>query len=404
MLDKKYVYIFLLMLLLTIYSATAVTFNNQTQWQYGNSSFRVTYTLAKDITLDNLTVYDTGIIINNTDNISFIPTSGNLNITLYNWTHSENDFDMFGQNQSVAVNIKINGQNTTFLLNRHQNQTSFNATDSRVYWEYSNDTTSPSDITNLQSYDKSLSYIRLNWTLPGDIDFNHVELYQNNSGTLSPITNLTSAFTSYTVTGLTGATAYHFQIRAVDNIFNLGNYSHVLVTTLETDSAGSEGGSTGGGGGSSGSGLIQQTAITGQRSEIKMLVDMKSAYQLRENIEIMATTYLNAIDSEGELLNVGNVYFTISKDNKLYAKLDMQNTDSGRYYAVYNNELEEGSYDLKFYSNLEPDIVQAQKQVKISRIGVALDLLQGFDTTKLIIGGIVVLILGISLVGLLRKR
>src|SRR3972149_354825 len=387
MLDKKYVYIFLLMLLLTIYSATAVTFNNQTQWQYGNSSFKVTYTLAKDITLDNLTVYDTGIIINNTDNISFIPTSGNVNITLYNWTHSENDFDVFGQNQSVAVNIKINGQNTTFLLNRHQNQTSFNATDSRVYWEYSNDTTSPSDITNLQSYDKSLSYIRLNWTLPGDTDFNHVELYQNNSGTLSPITNLTSAFTSYTVTGLTGATAYHFQIRAVDNIFNLGNYSHVLVTTLETDS-----------------GLIQQTAITGQRSEIKMLVDMKSAYQLRENIEIMATTYLNAIDSEGELLNVGNVYFTISKDNKLYAKLDMQNTDSGRDYAVYNKELEEGSYDLKFYSNLEPDIVQAQKQVKISRIGGALDLLQGFDTTKLIIGGIVVLILGISLVGLLRKR
>lgn len=244
MLNYKFVFVSILMLLITLFSASAVTFNNQTQWQYGNGSFKVTYTLAKDLTLDNLTIYDTGIIINNTDNISFVPTSGNLNITLYNWTHTENDFSLFGQNQSVAVDIKISGSSSVkFLLNDVQNRTSFNATDSSVYLEYYIDTTAPNILsTATLTHPQNFS---VNITL--DEIGNANIYYSTNQNLLNPSSSSSSnykTFHSFDILGLSTITTYYYKINGSDLVGNV--YSTNILTTT-TVLGGSQNAHTGGG-------------------------------------------------------------------------------------------------------------------------------------------------------------
>ena len=83
--------------------ATAVYIEEGTELKYGN----VTYTSGLNLTLEQLEVYDNGIILNITDNIS-IDKASQLNITILEWSSVINRFGVNGTGEATAFLIKVN--------------------------------------------------------------------------------------------------------------------------------------------------------------------------------------------------------------------------------------------------------------------------------------------------------
>jgi chitodextrinase len=93
------------------------------------------------------------------------------------------------------------------------------------------DTTAPTVPTNLASPSKTTTTVNLSWTASTDaVGVTSYEIRTNSAGT--PISVMAPA-TTKTMSGLTAATAYQFQIRACDAATNCSAYSaNISVTTM----------------------------------------------------------------------------------------------------------------------------------------------------------------------------
>lgn len=231
----------LLLFILIAFSVQGAVFENGTKYQHGNT----TYTMGADLVMDNLTIWDNGIIFNVTDNVSLIPATS-LNLTVVNWTSSGNTFNITGDNSSVSFVIKINNTNAKVLYNGSQKNSPFNVTSYTTSFNYSYDVTAPSllnitDGTAPQNFtvDIILSEIgnaTLFWSRNIDLSSNTVN-YSAVYGTSH----------NFSVYNLQVTTTYYYKVNGTDMLGNAYNSAIRSVTTQEGGSHGNDG-SVGGGG------------------------------------------------------------------------------------------------------------------------------------------------------------
>lgn len=81
------------------------------------------------------------------------------------------------------------------------------------------DTTAPKSITNLKNQSQGHTWIYWNWTNPGDADFNHTEVWINETF----YANVSSPDNFYNATGLTSFTSYEIQTKTVDHAGNINS-------------------------------------------------------------------------------------------------------------------------------------------------------------------------------------
>ena len=84
----------------------------------------------------------------------------------------------------------------------------------------------PSDITSLGEITIGISWIYWQWTNPADADFDHVEVWLNNSFRAN------TSGTFYNATGLAPSTGYEIEVRPVDISNNIGNWTNDTARTL----------------------------------------------------------------------------------------------------------------------------------------------------------------------------
>ncbi len=89
------------------------------------------------------------------------------------------------------------------------------------------DITPPADITNLHEIKATRDSITWNWTNPSNADFSHVEVYLNSTFKA----NLSAPINSYKATNLTKKTIYELEVRPVDNVMNIGNWTNDTAKT-----------------------------------------------------------------------------------------------------------------------------------------------------------------------------
>ena len=92
------------------------------------------------------------------------------------------------------------------------------------------DSTPPGNITGLGSPSLGESWIMLNWTNPSDADFNHTEVFRNETS----IANLSVAYLNST--GLSTLTNYVYRLVPVDNTGNRGNNESITNSTKDLTS------------------------------------------------------------------------------------------------------------------------------------------------------------------------
>ena len=90
-----------------------------------------------------------------------------------------------------------------------------------------NDSTPPGNITNLSSPFQGESWIFINWSDPVDADFNHTEVFRNETS----IANLSVAYLNDT--GLLTLTGYVYRLVPVDDSGNRGNNESLTNSTLD---------------------------------------------------------------------------------------------------------------------------------------------------------------------------
>lgn len=231
----------LLIFTLIALSVQGAVFENGTKYQHGNT----TYTMGADLVMDNLTLWDNGIIFNVTDNVSLIPATS-LNLTIVNWTSSGNAFNITGDNSSVSFIIKINNTNAKVLYNGSQKNSPFNVTSYTTSFNYSYDVTAPTlsnitDGTAPQNFtvDIILSEIgnaTLFWSRNLDLSSNTVN-YSTTYGTSH----------NFSILNLQVTTTYYYKVNGTDM---LGNVYNSAIRSITTQAGGSHGndGSVGGGG------------------------------------------------------------------------------------------------------------------------------------------------------------
>jgi len=87
----------------------------------------------------------------------------------------------------------------------------------------------------------SSSSVTLSWDSSEDTDY--VEIWRDNSSLIN------SSVSGITDSGLSSGTSYAYQLRAVDYVGNIGNWSYINATTSQISTSSSSGSSGGGGGG-----------------------------------------------------------------------------------------------------------------------------------------------------------
>ncbi|RLG20493.1 hypothetical protein DRN74_05350, partial [Candidatus Micrarchaeota archaeon] len=88
---------------------------------------------------------------------------------------------------------------------------------SSLSWVFIVDTNPPASISNLSAVDKGATWILWNWNNPTDDDFDHVEIWINDTWR----ENVTHMWHVYNATGLNPNTTYKIIARAVDDVGNI---------------------------------------------------------------------------------------------------------------------------------------------------------------------------------------
>jgi len=88
---------------------------------------------------------------------------------------------------------------------------------SSLSWVFIIDTNPPASISNLSAVDKGATWILWNWNNPTDDDFDHVEIWINDTWR----ENVTHIWHVYNATGLNPNTTYKISARAVDDVGNI---------------------------------------------------------------------------------------------------------------------------------------------------------------------------------------
>ncbi|MFO7872409.1 MAG: hypothetical protein R6U26_02060 [Candidatus Undinarchaeales archaeon] len=91
------------------------------------------------------------------------------------------------------------------------------------------DTNSPDTVSNLQAPKNGIDWIFWNWTNPPNSDFNHTEVWLNNSW----VANTSNNF--YNATGLSYNTAYGISLKTVDNVGNINPNSIKNISKTKED-------------------------------------------------------------------------------------------------------------------------------------------------------------------------
>jgi hypothetical protein len=131
----------------------------------------------------------------------------------------------------VQQNLSINSASYTnlsvvagyYIVNATACNTEGCATQS---WDWTVDGTPPDSVTNIQNTTTTTS-VNWTWTDPADIDFDHVEVYVNNSW----ITNVSAGIQYYLNTSFLPNTQYTISTRTVDTVGNV-NQTWVNQTTI----------------------------------------------------------------------------------------------------------------------------------------------------------------------------
>ncbi|MBI2549430.1 PGF-pre-PGF domain-containing protein, partial [Candidatus Woesearchaeota archaeon] len=148
--------------------------------------------------------------INQTQNISGNASSVSFNLTnlgegMYGWNCEAYDTESL---DGDAANTDVGDTNKSFTV----------------------DMTSPGSITNLTNESTGLSWIQWNWSNPTNDDFNHTEVWLNNSW----LANVSSPTNNYVATGLTNSTNYTVSMRTVDHA---GNVNTTFVNNTASTNA-----------------------------------------------------------------------------------------------------------------------------------------------------------------------
>ena len=89
------------------------------------------------------------------------------------------------------------------------------------------DTTPPANVTNLTASNTTATGTTLTWSNPSDSDFNHANVYRNNT----LVGNSTNG--SYTDSGLSSSTTYTYKVTSVDTLGNESTGTTLSVTTAD---------------------------------------------------------------------------------------------------------------------------------------------------------------------------
>ncbi|HIK00573.1 TPA: hypothetical protein H1016_03470 [archaeon] len=138
-------------------------------------------------------------------------------------------------NNTFRANVSSNSYNATGL-NEHtvyEIQTRTVDLVGNVNPNWVNDTartldiTPPADIINLSEVHTTAHTILWSWTNPSDSDFNHTEVWLDNIFQV----NLSAPINFYLATGLNSGAIYELEVRPVDNVTNIGNWTNDSART-----------------------------------------------------------------------------------------------------------------------------------------------------------------------------
>ena len=103
------------------------------------------------------------------------------------------------------------------------------------------DTVPPSDIPDLNESTTGPTWIQWNWTQDVTLGFDHYEIWLNQTFKENKSTH------NYNATGLSSSTIYELEVRPVDDVGNIGNWSNDTAQTTAPQGGGGGGGGFGGG-------------------------------------------------------------------------------------------------------------------------------------------------------------
>ncbi len=132
--------------------------------------------------------------------------------------------------------VTTNLANGTYQLNvtaTNVNSTSNTNSDTSIFFIVANtqiDTTPPASVTNQTVIGNGTTWLLINWTNPGDADFNHVSIYKNNIWIYNTTTNTEH---SYNITGLSSGTSYDITLKPVDNAGNVNATGATIVASTD---------------------------------------------------------------------------------------------------------------------------------------------------------------------------
>ncbi|MFH1669890.1 MAG: hypothetical protein ABIA62_08240 [Candidatus Woesearchaeota archaeon] len=191
------------------------------QYQYTcNASTTQNYT--SDTTSNTLTINKAAsavsLLLNGTASDITIERMSDMNLTAERLTGTGNvqlfrNGTSLGTGVSVTDTSKYNSE-STYNVTAYYESTENHSSGEQTYWLIVDDTIPPGPITNILLLNKGLNYLYWVWTNPADSDFDHVEIYINDSFRSN------TANEYYYATGLSDSTTYTISVRTVDRYGN----------------------------------------------------------------------------------------------------------------------------------------------------------------------------------------
>jgi hypothetical protein len=148
--------------------------------------------------------------------------NGTPDIVFY---HSDNTTTEILNGTAVMTGTKTNISLTNVVKIAISGATAFNLYEFDVFSE-----SPPANVTNLTATEGD-SQVTLNYTLPTDTDFSHVNIYQDGV----KINSVAVTTSSYNVTGLTNGTSYTFKVTSVDTSGSESSGTSVTATPIAPD-------------------------------------------------------------------------------------------------------------------------------------------------------------------------
>jgi len=208
------------------YRCTDVAGNNNSGSTYQTFNVNASFTLTLESPVD----FRNSTSSNVSFNCSSVSTAYNLtNISLWGnfstSTFEPNETRNVSSNDTWANFTLATLNDNIYTWNCQANNTGGESLFASANRTLTVDATGPADVTSVSANSKDSGWINWTWTNPTDDDYNHTEVWTDNTHRQ----NTTNTYYNYT--GLIASTAYEIELRPVDKLGTAGNWTNLSTTT-----------------------------------------------------------------------------------------------------------------------------------------------------------------------------